>query len=305
MDGSPWKDKPMGHKENNRDEERDSFEETPYLRRQRAISVKRTQVEPSKLVLFSRIFLALVVLVGLGISIRHFAEYATTSPKFDLNIREVKGLRNLSEAIVMPQLAPLIGQNIFRANYNERIRALMQIPWVESVVFLRFWPASLSVIITERVPVGYALIGGAVVLIDKEGVPLGASTENQQHFDFPIVRGLAAENTTNDHVINRLRISRYMELLEALESGREGYSADLSEVDVSEPEDVRVILKNDPILVHLGKDNLLPRFKLYLANIKKLKQDYPDIDAVDLRFKDQIIIKRQETSREVKTKTST
>lgn len=295
----------MGQKENNRDEERDSFEETPYLRRQRAISVKRTQVEPSKVVLFAQIFLALVVVAGVGISARHFAEYATTSPKFDLSIREVKGLRNLSEAAVMQQLAPLIGQNIFRANYNDRIRALMQIPWVESVVFLRFWPASLSVIITERVPVGYALIGGAVELIDKEGVPLGASRETQQHFDFPIVRGLTGENTTNDHVINRLRISRYMELLEELESGREGYSTDLSEVDVSDPDDVRVILKNDPILVHLGKENLLPRFKLYLANIKKLKQDYPDIDAVDLRFKDQIIIKRQETPRDGKAKAST
>ncbi|MBZ5535258.1 MAG: FtsQ-type POTRA domain-containing protein [Acidobacteriia bacterium] len=295
----------MGHKENNQEEERDSFEETPYLRRQRAISVKRTQVEASKLVLFSQIFLALVALAGLGMSIRSFGEYAATSPKFDLSIREVRGIRNLSEATVMQQLAPLIGQNIFRANYNERIRALMQIPWVESVEFLRFWPASLSVIITERVPVGYALIGGAVELIDKEGIPLGASRETQQHFDFPIVRGLTGENTTNDHVMNRLRISRYMDLLGELESGREGYSADLSEVDISDPDDVRVILKNDPILVHLGKESLLPRFKLYLANIKKLKQDYPDIDAVDLRFKDQIIIKRQETSREAKAKTST
>ncbi|MGB7623268.1 MAG: cell division protein FtsQ/DivIB, partial [Terriglobia bacterium] len=153
-------------------------------------------------------------------------------------------------------------------------------------------------------PVGYALIGGAVELIDKDGVPLGASRETQQHFDFPIVRGLAPENTADDHAINRRRIGQYLELLKQLESGQEGYSVDLSEVDVSDLNDVRVILKEDPILVHLGHENLLLRFKLYLANIKKLKQDYPDIDAVDLRFKDQIIIKRQETSKEPRSKTS-
>jgi cell division septal protein FtsQ len=294
----------MGRNDTNKDGEHDSFEETPYLRRQRAISVKRTQVERGKLVFVLRISCLLLVLAAVGIGIRRFIEYATTSPRFQLSIREVKGLRNLSEASVMQQLAPLIGQNIFRANYEDRIRALKQIPWVESVEFLRFWPGSLSVLITERVPVGYALIGGAVELIDKEGVPLGASRETQQHFDFPIVRGLAPENTADDHAVNRRRIGQYTELLRELESGQEGYSGDLSEVDVSDLNDVRVILKDDPILVHLGNENLLQRFKLYLANIKKLKQDYPDIDAVDLRFKDQIVIKRQETSKEPRARTS-
>ena len=292
---------PMAREEVNKNEEREGFEETPYLRRQRAISVKRTQVEASKLVLFMRIIFSLLVLIAIGIGIRRFMEYATTSPKFQLSVSEISGVRNLSENTVMQQLSPLIGQNIFRANYNDRIRALMQIPWVESVVFLRFWPASLAVIIKERDPVGYALVNGTVQLIDQEGVPLGPAGDTQQHFDFPVMRGLVAENTTDDHVINRLRISHYRELLKDLESGQEGYSRDLSEVDVSDPDDVKVILKEDPILVHLGIENYLGRFKLYLANIKRLRQDFPDIDSVDLRFKDQIVIKRQEDSKGTKS----
>jgi cell division protein FtsQ len=297
----------MPRKDNERDEEREQFEESPYLRRQRAIPVKRKQVEVSTLAIFFRIFFALVVLAGLTVGARRFWEYATTSPKFQLSIGRVDGLRNLSDRVVMEKLAPLVGQNIFRANYGEHIRELMQIPWVESVVFLRYWPGTLSVIITEREPVGYALINGVVALIDKEGMPLQTSTDTQQHFDFPIMRGLQPENTADDHTINRIRIGRYADVLKALDSDESGYSRDLSEVDVADTDDAKVILKADPILVHLGNENYLERFKLYLANIKRLKQDYPDIDSVDLRFKGQIVVKpqeKQEAPKEEKTKIS-
>lgn len=292
----------MPRSERNRADDLEDFDESPYLRRQRAVPVKKKQIETSKLALFFRIFFAVAMFVGLGIGLHRFVEYALTSPRFQLSIREVQGLRNLSDTVVMDQLAPLIGQNIFRANYSERIGALMQIPWVESVVFLRYWPASISVLITERKPVGYALVNGTVQLIDKEGVPLGPSGEAQQHFDFPVMRGLAPENTTDDHTINRVRIQRYMTLLKDLDSNQDDYSKDLSEVDVSDPDDVKIILKTDPILVHLGKEEFLPRYRLYLANIKRLEQDHPDIDSVDMRFKDQIVIKLQEKPKEEKTK---
>lgn len=295
----------MARGERNRFEEREEFDESPYLRRQRAISVQRKKIERNKLAIFFRVFFLLLLLGMLAAGGKRFVDFATTSPKFQINIREIQGLRNLSEAAVMEQLSPLIGQNIFHANYSDRIRALMQIPWVQSVTLLRFWPNTVSVLILERDPVGYALIEGTVQLIDREGIPLVTSGDTVQHFDFPVMRGLVAENTTDEHTLNRIRIGRYMDVLKDLETEHEGYSKDLSEVDVAEVDDVKILLKKDPILVHLGKDNYLSRFKLYLANIKRLKQDYPDIDSVDLRFKDQLVIKRQEISKQQPAKPKT
>ncbi len=292
----------MARSEKNRAEDLEEFEESPYLRRQRSVPIKKKQIETSKVAIFFRIFFAVLFLAALGLGARRMVEYATTAPQFQLSIREIRGLRNLSENTVMDQLAPLIGQNIFRANYSECIGALMQIPWVQSVVFLRYWPSSISVIITERQPVGYALVNGTVQLIDKEGVPLTPSGEMQQHFDFPVMRGLAPENTVDDHTINRIRIQRYMALLKDLDSDQSGYSKDLSEVDVSDPDDVKIIGKADPILVNLGKEDFLQRYKEYLGNIKRLEQDHPNIDSVDMRFKGQIIIKLQEKPKEEKGK---
>lgn len=292
----------MARHENNKNEDREGFEESPYLRRQRSIEVKRKQLEPSKLRVFFRIFFLILGLGVVAAAVNRCYDFVTTAPQFNLTIHEVSGLRHLSETVVMEQLAPLLGQNIFRANYDERIRALKQIPWVQSVSFQRFWPNRVSVLITERVPVGFALINGTVTLIDGEGVALSTVGDTQPHFDFPVMRGLVSENTTDDHKINQVRIQRYMQLLKALDSEQGEYSRDLSEVDVSDPEDVRVLLIEDPVLIHLGRENFLARFKLYLANIKKLKQDFPDIDSADLRYKDQIIIKRHESGKSQESK---
>jgi cell division protein FtsQ len=292
----------MPRREIERDDERALYEDGPYLRRQRSIEVKRKQLEESKMRVFFRVFFALLFLVGLGLGMRQVYEFATTSPRFAINIGEIQGLENLSENTVLAQLKPLIGQNILHANYGDRMRALLEIPWVKSVEFLRFWPSTLSVVITERQPVGFALINDTVRLIDREGIPLATSADMPQKFDFPIMRGLVAENTTDDHVINQIRIGRYVDLLQKLDADQSGYSKDTSEVDVSDPDDLKILLKDDPIVIHMGKEDYLDRFKLYLANIKRLKQEYPSIDSVDLRFKDRIIIKPAEVSSEGKRK---
>ena len=53
---------------------------------------------------------------------------------------------------------------------------------------------------------------------------------------------------------------------------------DLSEVDLSDPEDVKV-LANDPdgeVLVHLGSSNYLDRFKIYVAHLREWRQQFPE-----------------------------
>ncbi|MDD5542038.1 MAG: FtsQ-type POTRA domain-containing protein [Acidobacteriia bacterium] len=292
----------MPRKNADRDDEQGLYDEGPYLRRQGSIEVKRKQLETGKLKTFLRTFFAVVLLAAVGVGVRRIYDFATTSPRFAINIGEIRGLQNLSENVVLEQLKPLLGQNIFRANYSDSIHALMEIPWIKSVEILRLWPSTLSVVITERQPVGFALINDTVRLIDRDGVPLATSGDTPPKFDFPIMRGLTPENTTDDHLINQIRIGRYMDLLSDLDKDQGGYSKDISEVEVSDPDDVKALLKDDPIVIQFGKSDYQERFKLYLSNIKRLKQEYPHIDSVDLRFKDRIIIKPADAAPAVKGK---
>src|SRR5207244_3124865 len=70
------------------------------------------------------------------------------------------------------------------------------------------------------------------------------------------------------------------------------YSQDLSEVDLTDPEDVKV-LTNDAageVLVHLGSANFLDRFKIYVAHLREWRQQFTKLESVDLRYDQQIIV---------------
>jgi cell division protein FtsQ len=77
-----------------------------------------------------------------------------------------------------------------------------------------------------------------------------------------------------------------------LDSGGAHYSQDLSEVDLSDLEDVKVRV-NDPagdVLVHLGSSDYLRRYKIYIAHAQEWRQQFQKLESVDLRYDNQIIV---------------
>jgi cell division protein FtsQ len=88
------------------------------------------------------------------------------------------------------------------------------------------------------------------------------------------------------------RMKIYNQLVGELDSGGGNYSKDLSEVDLTDPEDVKV-LANDPegeVLVHLGSSDYLDRFKIYVAHLREWRQQFQKLESVDLRYDRQIIV---------------
>ncbi len=78
----------------------------------------------------------------------------------------------------------------------------------------------------------------------------------------------------------------------SLNSGPPNYVKQLSEVDLSDPENVKVTA-NDPggtMVVHLGKEDFLPRYKLYVTHIAEWRQQFQNVQSVDLRYEGQVIV---------------
>ena len=66
----------------------------------------------------------------------------------------------------------------------------------------------------------------------------------------------------------------------------------MSEVDLSDPEDVKVTV-DDPqgaVLIHLGSSDFLNRYKIYLAHAADWRQQFTKLESVDLRFDGQVIV---------------
>src|ERR1700693_400154 len=90
--------------------------------------------------------------------------------------------------------------------------------------------------------------------------------------------------------IPRMRI--YQSVLSQLDSSGAHYSQDLSEVDLSDPDDVTVLTNNTEgeALVHLGFSNSLDRYKVYVGHVREWRQQFDKVESVDLRYDRQIIV---------------
>jgi len=187
-----------------------------------------------------------------------------------------------------------IGRNVFQIPLAQRKQEVEQIPWVESASIMRLWPNHLRVTVKERTPIAFVAMGERVELIDAHGVLMELPAGVQSDYSFPVILGM----NENEPLSTRApRMRTYMRLVSELD-GSDGaqaktqYSRNLDEVDLSDPEDVKVMVKggSGPVLLHLGNENFLPRFMVYLSNVQKWEQERGKLESVDLRYGHEVIL---------------
>jgi cell division protein FtsQ len=202
---------------------------------------------------------------------------------------EITGVHNASRSHVMEIAGADIGRNIFFVPLAQRQKQLQQIPWVKSAAVMRFLPDHLQVQIQERTPVAFARIGSHISLIDSDGVVMDLPVGSHRQYSFPVIVGMGEAEPLSTRAA---RMDIYTQLVHDLNSTGANYAQDLSEVDLSDPEDVKVMV-NDPsgaVLVHLGSGNFLDRYKIYVTHVAEWRQQFQKLDSVDLRYDRQIIV---------------
>jgi len=268
----------------------DVDEESPFLRAQKRVSARRSSL-PKKTA--HRLLWGVVAALGFclaGMVGAAFYRYGERSWRFRVessdNI-EVTGMQNVTKAQLMEVLGADIGRNIFFIPLAQQKAQLEQIPWVESASVMRFVPNRLKVEIHERTPVAFARVGPRMALIDAGGTLMDLSAKHK--FSFPVILGM---NPGEPLSTRAPRMKTYSEMVSELDSGGARYSQDLSEVDLSDLEDVKVRV-NDPagdVLVHLGSSDYLRRYKIYVTHAQAWRQQFQKLESVDLRYENQIIV---------------
>jgi cell division protein FtsQ len=268
----------------------DVDEESPFLRAQKRVSARRSSL-PKKTA--NRLLWATVavfvfcVLVIASASLYHYGEHSWRFRVESSDNIEVMGMQNVTKAQIMEVIGADIGRNIFFIPLAQQKIQLEQIPWVESASVMRFVPNRLAVQIHERTPVAFARVGPRMFLIDAGGTLMELSTRHK--YSFPVILGM---NPGEPLSTRAPRMKAYAELTSQLDTGGAHYSQDLSEVDLSDLEDVKVRV-NDPqgdVLVHLGSSDYLRRYKTYVSHAQGWRQQFQKLESVDLRYDNQIIV---------------
>jgi cell division protein FtsQ len=271
--------------------ELDQDEESQFLRTEKRVTVRRATLDKKTQGLLKKALGIGAVLFLFGSASLASYHYGLHSWRFRLDSSEnieISGVRNASRAQVMDVVGSDIGRNVFYVPLDERKKQLEQIPWVESATVMRLWPNRLAIEVRERTPVAFARIGSKISLIDVSGALLGVPAHRQK-YSFPVIEGI----TETESLSSRAAAMKiYSRLVRELDSGGLHYSQDLSEVDLSDPEDVKVTANGSgaAILIHLGNSEFLDRYKLYVTHIAEWRRQFQNLQSVDLRYEGQIIV---------------
>jgi cell division protein FtsQ len=268
----------------------DVSEESPFLRGQKRVSARRSSIPKKTASRLMWACLALAILCVAAIASAGLYEYSERSWRFRVessdNI-EVTGMQNVTKAQIMEVMGADIGRNIFFIPLAQQKAQLEQIPWVESASVMRFVPNRLSVEIHERTPIAFARVGPRISLIDAGGTLMELPQKHK--YSFPVILGM---NPGEPLSTRAPRMKAYNELVQELDSGGARYSQDLSEVDLSDLENLKVRV-NDPagdVLVELGSSDFLRRYKTYVSHVREWRQQFQKLESVNLRYDNQVIV---------------
>ena len=268
----------------------DVDEESPFLRGQKRVSARRSSIPKKTASRLLRACIVIAVLCMGAIGATAVYQYGERSWRFRVessdNI-EVTGMQNVTKAQIMEVMGADIGRNIFFIPLAQQKAQLEQIPWVESASVMRFVPNRITVEVHERTPIAFARVGPRIFLIDAGGTLMELPQKHK--YSFPVILGM---NPGEPLSTRAPRMKAYNELVQDLDSGGAHYSQDLSEVDLSDLENLKVRV-NDPagdVLVELGSSDFLKRYKTYVSHVQEWRQQFQKLESVNLRYDNQVIV---------------
>ncbi len=264
------------------------------LRARRRLPVRRNffpATRAGRIVFAAGVVAALAAMWLIFVATRYFFEH---DPRFRIDSAasiQIVGNSQLTRQELLGVFGGDIGRNIFYVPLAARRTELESLPWVEHATVMRLLPDQLRVAVTERVPVAFVRKGNRIELIDRNGVLLTMppAVLAAKHYSFPVISGVTPGQ---DPELRADRMRLYQKFLGALDETGANVSQTLSEVDLSDPEDVRAVLpvSGSDILVHFGDGEFANRYRTFQSHLPEWQRQYPHLAAVDLRFEHQTVL---------------
>ena len=204
------------------------------------------------------------------------ARFILREPNFHLT-----GFQYASRDEVTRVFARDFGRSVYLAPLRERRRSLMAIDWVRDATVSRLWPNRLAVTIVERRPVAFVVLPQETALVDGDGVILRAP--EKARFSLPVLAGITRQQSP------AVRLTRAGQLVSLMRQVP-GYAGQISEVDVSDPDNLVVIevVQGRAVRLLLGNRNYLQRMNNFMDHYSDIIRRLPGARAFDLRLDDRI-----------------
>jgi cell division protein FtsQ len=202
---------------------------------------------------------------------------------------DFEGASHASARAMEAVFADDYGRSVYLVPLADRRASLRSVDWVKDASIARLWPNRLSVHVVERVPVAFVTLesasrasGSRFGLIDEDGVILPPAPDR---FGLPVLSGIKPSDSLE---MRQKRVRAMRKLLRDLgDQGR-----DVSEVDVTDPDNLKVTEPRDGHMIKLllGDHNFALRFGNFVSHYSEIVERLPGAVTLDLRLEDRITV---------------
>ncbi len=270
-------------------------DEPRYLRRQKPVEIRRKKFGAKNLSSYRRTFLWIfigAVVITVSILAGRFALYSPQMQLVKSDQIDVAGNHIVARESLVNIFYGDRGKSVLTVPLEERRDKIRDIKWVESASVQRILPNRIRVEITERNPIAFVRNGSEVALIDGHGVILDRPTDLDARF--PIVSGIT-DALPKDEAERRMEI--YQELVRDLNTVNGDSSNQLSEVDLSNPKNVRIVMAGIPgvnatqaVNIKFGSGDFTSKYRMLVENFAQWQANAGCVHSVDLQFTRQIVL---------------
>jgi cell division protein FtsQ len=276
-------------------------DEPRYLRRQKPVEIRRKKFTGRGWPFYRRVLaLSAMGIAGLIVAIfgTRFLLYSPTMLLTKPEQIELNGNHIVAREAVLQQFVHDRSRSTLQVPLDTRRSEIEQIPWVESASVQRILPNRIRVELTERTPIAFIRNGNELAVIDVHGVIL--DRPQGEELRFPVVSGVSDELAREQR---EKRMQIYQEFMKAVELVRAGSANCVSEIDLSNPKDLRVVMTglagptdSQAVTVHFGSGEFTGKYKMLVDNFSQWQANTGRVQSIDLQYLRQVIVNPEPSS---------
>jgi cell division septal protein FtsQ len=242
---------------------------------------------PRRAVPWRRLVGAAALIVATVVAVVAGGHWMLTTERFAVVAVEVRGASRVPPQRILEVSGIVHGANLWRID-PEHVRARLEaLPEIRRADVVRELPNRVSIVVEERRP--FTLVHAARLhWLDEDGRLLGEE-HHAVATEVPVISGLSEDELATMRTTPGPRARAAIALIRALLRTGSTLAGEISEIDMSRPEGP-VLYTVDGVEVRLGTEQWeerLARLEGVLAQVAT-----GDVQGVDLRFRDQVVLKK-------------
>lgn len=212
----------------------------------------KTRTKPAKKTVFRRILLVLLLLAltiallfGLGAGLKYAGSFFfSRNPRFELKTINISSDGRLMPEQLREYAGLQAGTNLFRINFDQLRRRLKEVPLVESVTIYRQLPDTLTIQVTERVPMAQIRWKRRALpfLLDRHGVVLPMTRSGQS---LPLIEGQKMEAIRPGDQIDQPAVRQCLDILSAADQLGFGAQVSFERFNIRYPDFVEAVVNRN------------------------------------------------------------